>query len=81
MFLPAFALARRNGSVNFRSKFSSKKKGGWEGIIDIKANAKKKRQTIEFWTINGLSTSTVTIHEISTLHHELYVEKFEDYYY
>ena len=33
---------------------------------------KLKSQTIKFWTINGFSTSTVSVHKISTLRHELY---------
>jgi hypothetical protein len=42
--------------------------------VDINYNVKiNKRQTIKFWTIYRFPTGTVTVHEISTLDHELLV--------
>ena len=48
-------------------KFSSKKKEHY-GYLK---QPKNESQTIKFWTINGLSTNTVAVHEISTLGHKL----------
>ena len=74
VFLPALAMERRNGSVCFKSKFSSKKKIKIKHDLKFEStrkNVSKCPFTSKFWTINGLSTSTIMVREVPTLSHEL----------
>ena len=73
VFLPALAMERRYGSECVSSKFSSRKIN--KTYYRYWTQRKKKKvicHTGKFQTINGLSTGTIVVCEVSTLGHELF---------
>jgi len=70
VFFPALAMERRPGLSCFFWKFSSVKNELTNGYIFLRSQA----PTCEFLAVDGLSTSSVSFGEISTLEHE-----FRDY--